>query len=52
MAYLYAFVSLVTGIGLLWQRAAVAASRALPTYLLVWLPLFRVSHIFLAPTKA
>src|SRR5438045_8167271 len=49
-AYLCAFISLVTGIGLLWQRAAVVASRVLLTYLLVWLLLFRVSHIFFAPT--
>ena len=49
LAYLCAFVSLVSGIGLLWQRAAVVASRVLLTYLLVWLLLFRVSHIFSAP---
>jgi uncharacterized membrane protein len=49
LAYLCAFISLVSGIGLLWQRAAVVASRVLLTYLLVWLLLFRVSHIFRAP---
>jgi uncharacterized membrane protein len=49
LAYLCAFVSLVSGIGLLWQRAAVVASRVLLIYLLVWLLLFRVSHIFRAP---
>src|SRR5882724_7094450 len=49
LAYLCAFISLVSGIGLLWQRTAVVASRVLLTYLLVWLLLFRVSHIFLAP---
>jgi uncharacterized membrane protein len=46
LAYLCAFVSLVTGIGLLWQRTALVASRVLLIYLLVWLLLFRVSHFF------
>jgi uncharacterized membrane protein len=49
LAYLCAFISLATGIGLLWQRTAVVASRVLLTYFLVWLLLFRVSHIFSAP---
>jgi uncharacterized membrane protein len=50
LAYLCAFISLVSGIGLLFRRAAVVASRVLLTYLLVWLLLFRVSHIFRSPT--
>jgi uncharacterized membrane protein len=50
LAYLCAFISLVSGIGLLWLRAAVIASRVLLTVLLVWLALFRVSDILRAPT--
>jgi uncharacterized membrane protein len=50
LEYLSAFVSLVTGIGLLWKSTAVVASRVLLTYLLIWFPLCRVSQIFLAPT--
>jgi uncharacterized membrane protein len=49
LAYLCALVSLVSGIGLLWRRTAVAASRVLLLYLLLWLLLVRVSHIFTAP---
>jgi len=50
LAYLCAVVSLVSGIGLLWQRTVVVASRGLLTYLLLWLLLFRVSPIFRFPT--
>ena len=52
LAYLSAFVSLGTGIGILWQRTAVLASRALLTYLLSWLLLFRVPYVFIDPTAS
>lgn len=48
LAYLSAAISLGCGVGLLWERIAVGASRVLLAYLLLWLVLFRVSHIFYA----
>jgi len=50
LAYVCAIVSLISGIGLLWQRAAAVTSRGLLTYFLIWLLLFRASHFFSAPT--
>src|SRR5215813_4664092 len=49
LVYLCAVVSLVTGVGLILQLSAAIASRVLLTYLLIWLLLFRVSHLFFAP---
>jgi len=49
LAYLCGFVSLASGMGLLWQRAAARASRVVLAYLLLWWLLFRVSDLFLAP---
>ena len=49
LLYLCALTSLATGIGLLFQRTAVVASRVLLGYLLAWLLLFRIPHVFSAP---
>jgi len=50
LVYLCAFVSLVSSAGLLWQRTVALASRVLLIYLLVWLLVLRVPHIFVSPT--
>jgi uncharacterized membrane protein len=50
LVYICAFISLASGIGLLWQRAAAPAARVLVVCLLLWLLLFRAPYILLAPT--
>lgn len=46
LVYLCAFISLASGIGLLWQRAAAPAARVLLAYLLLWMLLRRVPGFF------
>lgn len=46
LAYLCAFISLVSGIGLLWRRTALVAARLLLVYLLFWLLVFRLPRMF------
>ena len=50
LAYLCSFISLASGIGLLWRRAAAIAARALFVYLFLWLLLFKARFIIQAPT--
>ena len=50
LAYLCTFISLASGMGLLWQRTAAPAARVLFVYLLLWLLLFKLRFIVLAPT--
>lgn len=49
LAYLCAFLSLLSGLGLLGRRTAVIASRVLLTTFLLWLVLFRLPMVFRAP---
>ena len=49
LIYLCALVSLASGVGLLWRRAAPAAARLLLGYLVLWALAFRVPVILRAP---
>ena len=46
LAYLCAFISLASGIGLLWRRTAAVAARVLFASLLVWLLVLRLPYLF------
>jgi len=48
LVYLCAFISLASGIGLLWRGTAAPAARVLLASLLLWLAVFRVPFILLA----
>lgn len=47
VAYLCAFISLATGIGLLWQRTAALAARVIFASLLLWLLVMRLPNLFI-----
>jgi uncharacterized membrane protein len=51
LVYLSALISLACGIGLLWRSAAAIGARVLFVFLLLWLLLFKVRFIFLAPAE-
>ena len=46
LAYLCAFISLASGIGLLFQRTAAVAARVIFASLMVWLLLLRLPNLF------
>ena len=50
LGYLCVFLSLATGIGLLWLRTAASAARVLLAYLLLWSLLVSVPDILHAPS--
>lgn len=50
LAYLCALIELALGAGLLFQRTATPASRALLAYMILWLLLLRVPALITAPT--
>ena len=49
LIYLCALISLASGIGLFWQRAATLAARVLFAFLVLWWLLFRLPEMILAP---
>src|SRR5258708_31504957 len=46
LAYLCAFISLASGVGLLWQRTAAIAARVIFASLMVWLLVLRLPNLF------
>ena len=51
VVYLCAFISLASGIGLLWTRTAAPAARVLLAWFLVWFLLWRLRAILRAPAS-
>ena len=51
LANLCNFISLACGLGLLWRPVAASAARVLFVYLLLWLLVFKLRFIFLAPME-
>ena len=49
LVWLCAAISLACGAGLLWRRTAGSAARLLFFYLLIWMIVFKLRFIFLAP---
>ncbi|HKW46069.1 MAG TPA: DoxX family membrane protein [Gemmatimonadaceae bacterium] len=50
IAYLCAIILLLTGIGLLWRRTALLASRVLLVSFVIWMIFVRLPRFFFAPT--
>jgi uncharacterized membrane protein len=51
LVYLCALISVACGIGLLWQRTAAPAARVLLAALSLWLLVFRLPRLFIAPAS-
>ncbi len=51
LAYVCAVVSLASGVGLLWKRAALLASRVLLAFFLLWLLVFRAPYVVRDPSS-
>lgn len=51
LAYLCSLVYLACGLGLLWPRTAARAAPVLLAWLLLWMLLFKVPYILLAPAE-
>lgn len=49
VAYICAFISLGSGVGLLWRRTARTAALALLAYLILWMALVRLPAVVRAP---